>query len=329
MRAMRAMRERNNAPVEPVMDWIEQLLPLAVHFAMPNGVMLFDDEWRGLDVGLRLPFPVIALEYMTNRDGGGAYQNESVNAPKRIALAVDLKQSKSRPIAPVVLDSWRRHIPDFDDGIVLFSLCEAFGQWIPMIGALWFNTDEIIDGRNVQFTPADLAERSKFYDDNGSRLRLARRFYSNRRTLLVNPAAYLAIVQRLGERDAQNMCAADLADEITALMEFMEAASCSNVVSTIAAQAPKSLNRKRERKQRCPLFEYRVLSLELPQAGNRTDDATGKRSDRASPRVHLRRGHIRRLEVRKIWVNAAVVGAKDRGLIVHDYSITKRERTTQ
>lgn len=44
----------------------------------------------------------------------------------------------------------------------------------------------------------------------------------------------------------------------------------------------------------------------------------------ASPREHLRRGHIRRLEDgRKFWINAAVVAAGNGGKIHKDYGIRR------
>jgi hypothetical protein len=52
-----------------------------------------------------------------------------------------------------------------------------------------------------------------------------------------------------------------------------------------------------------------------------TNKASG--GTHASPRVHLRRGHIRRLPGKNIWVNATIVGNSDLGVVIKDYSVTK------
>jgi hypothetical protein len=131
------------------------------------------------------------------------------------------------------------------------------------------------------------------------------------------------MVSGMTEREVDLTQLADVIDERQAVHEFMEAMSCSNV-STASIPSPRFLNAKRAKRGRAPIFEYRVLTLDLPSnvAANGASETRG--ANRASPRVHLRRGHIRRLEAKKIWVNAMVVGAKERGMIVHDYRVTAR-----
>ena len=40
-----------------------------------------------------------------------------------------------------------------------------------------------------------------------------------------------------------------------------------------------------------------------------------------SPRQHLRRGHIRRLPTKKVWVNSAIIGNSKNGIIQKDYAV--------
>jgi hypothetical protein len=107
----------------------------------------------------------------------------------------------------------------------------------------------------------------------------------------------------------------DYEDEIGSLLCFLNALQCSNVH---AERSPAKAAGKKI-KSALPFDDYYVLSVDLPSGGSGSTAAGGHRS----PREHLRRGHIRRLESgRRIWINAAVVGAsKGAGKIVKDYNI--------
>lgn len=78
------------------------------------------------------------------------------------------------------------------------------------------------------------------------------------------------------------------------------------------------MNMKREKKGKQPIFSYKVLVVD---PGNTKSVRGGGKGTHASPRVHLRRGHIRRLPKGNIWVNAAVVGDKSKGMVVKDYAV--------
>lgn len=98
-------------------------------------------------------------------------------------------------------------------------------------------------------------------------------------------------------------------------LNFFYILGCANV-EVVDIPAPRKLNQKREKSGRYPLLEYKTLALKL-DAKHTSRPAAG--GTHASPRVHLRRGHVRQLESgRRIWVQACVVGAKE-GVIVKDY----------
>ena len=82
-------------------------------------------------------------------------------------------------------------------------------------------------------------------------------------------------------------------------------------------RAPKFINRKREAKGKLPLFEYRLLKISpaLKMPGHVSAEGT-----HASPRLHWRRGHIRRLPSgMHTQVRPCLVGHKDLGQIKKDY----------
>lgn len=90
------------------------------------------------------------------------------------------------------------------------------------------------------------------------------------------------------------------------VLEFCEAFSCSNVEVAVLTPAPKeSVNEKRMRKNKLPIYEMKVLTVKVPNVNKEHIDS-GR--THASPRQHLRRGHIRMLNEKKIWVNSCVVG---------------------
>lgn len=100
------------------------------------------------------------------------------------------------------------------------------------------------------------------------------------------------------------------------VVEFCAALACRNVDARDVITPPEKLNKARVRRGKSPLHVYHVLSI----SGGSGDSASNG-GTHASPRVHLRRGHIRRLPIGPIWVNACVVGDKSRGMVTKDYAV--------
>lgn len=104
------------------------------------------------------------------------------------------------------------------------------------------------------------------------------------------------------------------------ICRFVAALNCSNVI-TIENPAPEKLNKKRVKAGKQPLYSYKTLHLSIPDMARNGGAGAGTH---ASPRVHLRRGHIRRLESKSVWVNPCVVGDKRSGVVMKDYAVTFR-----
>lgn len=109
---------------------------------------------------------------------------------------------------------------------------------------------------------------------------------------------------------------ADMTDDLGCILGFLNALQCSNVrTDTIQPRkAGKTV------KAALTFDEYHILTIETASSS----DAQNAGGSHRSPREHLRRGHIRRLESgRKIWINAAIIGAgKGAGKISKDYQVT-------
>lgn len=87
-------------------------------------------------------------------------------------------------------------------------------------------------------------------------------------------------------------------------------------IRTLAA--PEKLNKQRAKKGKPPVFEYRIV--DIPAWALAKADGLG--GTHASPRLHWRRGHERRIgEGRKTFVHAHLVGCADRGFIHKDYAV--------
>ena len=113
-------------------------------------------------------------------------------------------------------------------------------------------------------------------------------------------------------------------EEKVAIIDFINIASAVEVfsccnVSTIEHHPPKFINAKRLAKGKVPFFSYKTLHITL-DASEAPDGKSG--STHASPRLHLRRGHIRRLGDRRVWVRSSLVGDKSKGVATKKYRVT-------
>lgn len=101
---------------------------------------------------------------------------------------------------------------------------------------------------------------------------------------------------------------------VSPVLQFIAALSCNNVSKTISSPNQK-INKKRSKSGKQPFYTYHEL---LVQSQSESSDCGGTH---ASPRVHIRRGHIRRLPKGNIWVNACVVGNKELGIVEKHYRL--------
>lgn len=108
------------------------------------------------------------------------------------------------------------------------------------------------------------------------------------------------------------------------LEQTLLALHCTNVRS-VDNPPPAALNKKRQKAGKPPLFTYKtlhILSGERDAAHDpRADDAEAKRS----PRLHFRRGHVRRISGGRItWVQQCMVGNGRLGVIEKTYALEAR-----
>lgn len=105
-----------------------------------------------------------------------------------------------------------------------------------------------------------------------------------------------------------------------AVIELCNILNCKNV-EVLPAESNEKINKKRIKSGKLPFFEYKTLHIKTNQTVS--SGSGGIIADRNSPRVHLRRGHIRMLPSGETtWVQSCVVGSSDKGFIKKDYKIS-------
>lgn len=107
---------------------------------------------------------------------------------------------------------------------------------------------------------------------------------------------------------------------IDIVLELCEALSCTNVTHEPIEKINPSVNARRVRDGKLPLYETHRLII---NAGKTSGSHGVSGSSHASPRQHLRRGHIRRLPSGNIWVNSCVVGSAELGVVKKEYAIRR------
>jgi len=96
----------------------------------------------------------------------------------------------------------------------------------------------------------------------------------------------------------------------------VELFSCSNVKTT-EHHPSERLNKSRKKKGKPPFFSYHTLHIT-----GELSDKSNQGGTHESPRLHLRRGHIRTLKSGiKAWVRRCLVGDKTKGFVGKDYKV--------
>lgn len=107
-------------------------------------------------------------------------------------------------------------------------------------------------------------------------------------------------------------------ESLHVILRFLSALCCSNT-EIVDAEAPdQKLNASRMRKGKTPFFTYKMLTIKAQSRKGEGEDRTHN-----SPRVHIRRGHIRKLKDKTVWVNSCVVGDKKKGIVSKIYNLKK------
>lgn len=101
-----------------------------------------------------------------------------------------------------------------------------------------------------------------------------------------------------------------------ALLEFCLTVNCENVAQE-RLEPSKVMNQSRVSKGKTPFFTYRFLRIPALKV-----DSVAAGATHSSPRMHLRRGHLRRLQTGKVtWVRNTIVGNPELGAVEKTYVV--------
>lgn len=224
----------------------------AVHFAIPDGAVLFEDDLRGLrGQKLRLPYPSVTVEW---------YQppgQDNYPLKKIVVCAFEVTKEDCELLQD-------------DRGILIAGAREHDGEWCP-------STAFVVVPEAWEHADAD--SRTEVGKSRG----LAYAW---------GITHYRGMVERMGQAAADDALDRDMSTEFFAILQFCEAMSCSNVGTATIGGAPASVNAKRIKNGKLPLLETRVLTVEMPgQAGaQRLGAAEGQGTVRQHlRRGHIRR----------------------------------------
>lgn len=300
---------------------LQGVIKNAVHFTMPDGGILLDDRLKGLKSSeIRLPFQSITIECFIPDDGSFNELTPNI-CEKRLIVATETNSDVMKHINDIVIsnkeklggmgDLLAKGLDANSKGIDFLLRSEriitisAFfmdnGFWTPchsqwIIPCKW----DSIHGTTKIDSLTDKSER-------------AVAFAGHLGFLL--PSVADMRLDSITPEQAMREAAHDIGGEVRIVLELLEALSCKNVVID-NAKIPKIGERGAANKN-LPFYETKCLTIKATQK-----QGTGTRTGtHESPRQHLRRGHIRRLESGNIWVNACVVGSSEKGVIKKSYNV--------
>lgn len=262
--ALVELSKREDIPIAArISGLVADMLTSAHKFTLPDYGVITDagvKEWW-FD-RIRLPFPVVALEF----DAPPKLPEARVRGDKRVVLAWEKDGPAGEPVVSVLPLAWS----------------SKSQRWIPYLAFI----ELPCESRN------EYAAALVPFGEPG---RLAMEKYS--------------------DKDAKQIFLKESAMEIAAVADFCAAMACTNVSTDIIRP-----NREaRAARPASTLFDYHVLMI---RAGAEHQTSEDKGGTHASPRTHLRRGHIRRLAWGpRVWVNSCVVNPSAIGTVNKDYRV--------
>ena len=295
------------------------MLQHSVKFILPNCCNLIDpDELRQAHLDLtRLPFPCVAFEAPWEKEDGIEQLGEFQQTPATKRIALCWEAGPEYELLPG-LNSILNAFPEGGVFIVPIYWGPEHRRWTVALGGTFLPYENSVQDLKLEESlPASRIAHAAAIEAGLAKPK-AKQFRAEPFYLL--PEFYeKTLVAYGGNREkAYAQIMLDSRDETMMLVQACSVINCANV-TTAEVGPPAALNKKRQEKGKQPFFSYKVLQLsdERREAGKGGDGG-----NHASPRMHLRRGHLRRLESKVVWVRPAMVNAgANAGVVLKDYAV--------
>jgi hypothetical protein len=302
-----------------VMLRLVDMLRNSIKFILPNCCNLLDIKevnQSNLDL-IRLPYSCVAFEapWVKEEEGPewiGDYQQTP--ATKRIALCWEM--STEHELVPG-LNSILNSFPGGGVLVVPLFWDQVSKKWIVTMGGTFVPYENSV----MDLKPSEALDSTRFayakeFESLGAKESF-KQFKAEPFVLL--PEVFQEAISNYGSKaKAFGQIILDSRDEVMVLMQACNVLNCANV-TTANVHAPDALNKKRQINGKQPFFSYKVLQLSEERRGDSGMSLGGTHN---SPRTHLRRGHLRRLDAKVVWVRPSMVNfGSIAGVVTKDYSI--------
>lgn len=259
--------------------------PATVKFVLPDDGLIFDDGFKGVPDDFRLPYPAILLEfYCTYKETG----------QKGKVIVYAYQRDKSILILCLENNTGKNGKERWDL-MPFVAECMAMGEAGELDNAV---TMQVLEEKNLTLdTARRIPQAAVRHWDMGP-----------------------ITIDAFGDK-WKALAYTSMSPAQSAVFSLIEALSCSNVGSE--PLPVRKANKGALKRGVLPFDEYRVLTVRPGHGSSSADGDIHLGATGRSPREHLRRGHIRRLQNgKKIWVNAHVVNAGAQGKLHKTYNIT-------
>jgi hypothetical protein len=274
----------NNVRANRFLDLLSAYIDQSEHFAMPDGGSILTIKDFGIihDSGFRIPYETITVEYASED-----------RRTKHLIIAREMEINEA--LNSLIGEENHAYIKSSG------SVCCTVITGLSGVGNYW----------NINPVGLVVPQAQKEGGDNAI---VAIDFVWN--------TDILGGLAAIGERSSQvfrDQCVEDMKENcLFPICNLVQALTCTNV-TTSKIQEENKKNEKRRKEGKLPFYETKTLVIKTDRDGKSAiSKAT---SSHRPPRQHLRRGHIRRLENKNVWVNACVVGDLSNGSLMKSYSV--------
>lgn len=282
-------------------------------FALPEGGRLFDGAVTpAMMDAFRLPYEQCVMEFDCPPEEGAEFDRfHCVVVSRRIVVCMDM----AKVVEFLVRHGVQNRVEE--DSCLVWPIDFKDGAWMPS----WCGVMLPYNQEPTWLSNEQLKTAREKLDSMGATSRRGERpvRWTFNATYVGLGDLGSAVIRQYDDDEASYSAHVDTIDEVIAVFQSCAALACSNVTTEIVRP-----NREaRAARPASTLFDYHVLMIDPSKERNPSEDRGGTH---ASPRTHLRRGHIRRLAWGpRIWVNSCVVNPSAIGTVNKDYKIVSAD----